>query len=228
MESRNARRKDRRKILDQTDESGEGNWLISYADMMTLLCVFFVLMMILSTPDPEKFETVRRETASYFGGRYVVPHQELVGKIEEVVAERGLDDVIEVITDETGVTITFRGTVFFESGSAGIISAGKDLLVEIGQIVKAEVRNFKIEVEGHTDDDPIQSMIFPSNWELSGARASSVVRLFEQMGFDPRSLTAVGLSDTRPLKPNRDEIGESIPENKALNRRVVLKVISPG
>jgi chemotaxis protein MotB len=206
-------------------EDGEGNWIVSYADMMTLLCVFFVLMYSLSTPDPKKYEEVKKQTVQYFGGVYKEPFKELLQKIQAVIQEKGLDNLVKVEADETGVSATFQGTVFFDSGKTELLAQGADTLTKVAAVIKQEAPGLKIVVEGHTDDVPVSTGQFPSNWELSGSRASRVIRMFEQMGFDRKLLTATGLSDTRPLLPNRDAQGVSIPANQAQNRRVILKIL---
>jgi chemotaxis protein MotB len=84
-----------------------------------------------------------------------------------------------------------------------------------------------IKVEGYTDDNPIHSGVFPSNWELSSARAGAILRIFEKLGFEPFRLMAIGFGSSRPAYPNRDSNGKAIAENQSLNRRVVIKVILP-
>ena len=79
-------------------------------------------------------------------------------------------------------------------------------------------------VEGHTDDSPISSERYPSNWELSAARASLVVRMLENKGFRKDRLSPQGFADSRPILPNRDEAGKPIPDNQAQNRRVVIRI----
>ena len=84
-------------------------------------------------------------------------------------------------------------------------------------------------VEGHTDDTDIRSRRYPSNWELSSARAAKVISVFEKAGIKRDRLVAVGYGDTRPIYNNYDEEGNSIPENQRLNRRVTIKVLArPG
>jgi chemotaxis protein MotB len=193
--------------------------------MMTLLCVFFVLMYSMSKPDTKKVEEMKKETTKYFGGAYKQPFEQLVDKIRDVVKEKGLEKVVNIEADEGGVSATFHGTVFFESGRAELLGDAVDLLGKMGEVIHKEAPGFRIVVEGHTDDSPINSSIFPSNWELSGARASRVIRMFESLGFDRKRLTAIGYSDTRPIMPNRDDAGGAIPLNQSQNRRVVLRVL---
>ena len=83
---------------------------------------------------------------------------------------------------------------------------------------------YKITVEGHSDNIPIQSTQFPSNWELSSARASAVARYLIAQGFPKEKIQVVGLADTRPLVPNQDDNGDPIPENQSRNRRIVILV----
>ena len=91
--------------------------------------------------------------------------------------------------------------------------------------LKAEkFRDYQITIEGHTDDAPISTAQFPSNWELSTARASAVVHYFLEQGIAAQKLRAAGYADTFPVAPNRDSAGKPIPENQARNRRVVIKL----
>lgn len=212
---------------DSSEQHSDSNWIVSYADMMTLLCIFFILMYTLSRPDPKKIEELRKETSHYFGGVYKLPFQALADTIKKVIKENGLEKIVGIESDETGVTATFHGAVFFDSGKAELLPQGVDVLQKLGAILKKQAPDFKIIVEGHTDDVPIVSQLFPSNWELSGARASRVIRMFESMGFNPSRLTAIGYADTRPVAPNQDAKGIPIPANRAQNRRVVMRILKP-
>lgn len=212
-------------LHEEGGEDGEGNWIVSYADMMTLLCVFFVLMYSMASPDPKKYEEFKRETVTAFGGTYKQPYQQLVDKLQQVIQQQGLEKVVKIEADETGVSATFQGTVFFDSGKTDLITEGQSVLQKVGDVIKKEAAGFKVIVEGHTDDLPIVSQAYPSNWELSGARAARVVRLFETQGFDRKILRAIGYADTKPLVPNRDAQGAPIALNQAQNRRVVLRVM---
>jgi chemotaxis protein MotB len=106
-----------------------------------------------------------------------------------------------------------QGQVFFEAGQAEIKDASHPFLDEIGRIIKASPYN--VAIEGHTDDTPIHTARFPSNWELSTSRAISTLRyLVDQGGIDPRRLSSAGFADTRPLVPN------DTAEHQRENRRV--------
>lgn len=122
---------------------------------------------------------------------------------------------------------TFEETnaAFFDKGSATLSEAGKKILMIVSVNLKSETfKDFQITVEGHTDDTPIQTPQFPSNWELSTARSVSVVRFLLEQGIAPQRLRAAGSADSFPKAPNRDSSGKVIPENQAQNRRVVIKL----
>ena len=114
---------------------------------------------------------------------------------------------------------------FFASGSAVLSEAGQDILAKLlGTLQASRFAGYRITVEGHTDDDPIRDPLYPSNWELSSARAASVVRFLVNHGIAAQRLRAAGYADTRPLAPNRDAAGNPIPQNQARNRRVVVEL----
>jgi flagellar motor protein MotB len=122
-------------------------------------------------------------------------------------------------------TFEMGSAAFFDSGSASLSDAGKAILRGIlGPLTAALDEGYRIRVEGHTDDTPIDTPQFPSNWELSTARASAVVHFFLEQGIPAQRLRAVGYADTEPKVPNRDAAGNPIPENQARNRRVVIKL----
>jgi len=122
-------------------------------------------------------------------------------------------------------TLQISSTAFFTSGSAALSGPGKSILGEVAARLKsAEFALFHITVEGHTDDTPISTVQFQSNWELSAARAAAVVRFFLEQDIPAEKLTAAGYADTFPIAPNRNADGTVIPDNQARNRRVVIKL----
>ena len=122
-------------------------------------------------------------------------------------------------------TLEISSTAFFSSGSATLSSSGKKILEDVAVNLKSDkFKDYQVTVEGHTDDSPIRTFQFPSNWELSTARASAVVHFFIDQGISARKLRAAGYADTFPLVPNEDALGKMIPENQARNRRVVIKL----
>ena len=128
-------------------------------------------------------------------------------------------------------TIDVASAAFFEPGSATLSDSGKALLQPVAASFKEErFKDYEIIIEGHTDDTPIHNTQFPSNWELSTARATAVVRYFLEQGIPATKVRAAGYADTFPKVPNRDENGSAILFNQAQYRRVVIKLekIEPG
>ena len=116
-------------------------------------------------------------------------------------------------------------SAFFGSGSADLRDSGKSILRDVAVELKSnQYEQYHIVVEGHTDDNPIVTTRFSSNWELSTARAAAVVHFFLDQGLPAQKLHAAGYADTRPKVPNRDADGNAIPENQAQNRRVVIRL----
>jgi chemotaxis protein MotB len=129
---------------------------------------------------------------------------------------------VELIPRDNGVALNLRGAAFFDLASADIKPGGLPLLREIAATLAGTP--YKVIVQGHTDNLPIESWLYPSNWELSSARASRVARLLIDQGVPKDRLRVEGLADTQPISPNDDPSGHPIPENQAKNRRVVILV----
>ena len=132
---------------------------------------------------------------------------------------------VEIVPRQNGVELNLRGAAFFDLASAEIKPSGLPLLRDIATTLAGTP--YKITVEGHTDNLPIESWLYPSNWELSSARASRVARYLIDNGVPRQHLRVEGLADTQPVAPNDDANGRPIPENQAKNRRVVI-LVSPS
>lgn len=217
------RKKKPKKILNQIMDD-DSNWLVSYADMMTLLFGFFVILSAMSTPDSKKYEQLKQATSEAMGGTYQKPFEELSDSVKDVLKKIALENEVSVTETDEGVTITSKGTLFFDSGSSELTPTAHSLVSNLTAVIAKNAKGFRIVVEGHTDDVPMKSIYFPSNWELSSARAGTVVRLLESNGIPRADLRPVGLGDTEPVVPNRTPSGEPIPENQAENRRIVIKL----
>ncbi len=240
------------------------DWLMTYADMITLLLCFFAIFLAVtvqkkSTSQP--IEVVRYMPLpaheDFLEGNlplHGVEHADHAtqdvaatppAKIEErpqAKAPPTLDISSfvppEILSDpkpqanapaiDKGnriTTLEMSSAAFFDSGSATLSKAGEAILRDIAVKLGAEeFRDYQITVEGHTDDAPISTVRFPSNWELSTARASAVVHFFLDAGIPAHKLRAAGYADTFPKAPNRDAAGNPIPQNQALNRRVVIRL----
>ncbi len=209
------------------EEGGEG-WLVSYADMMTLLVGFFVILQSFSSISPQKFEKVKQEASKVFGGEYQKPYKDLVDKLNADIKKLGISNQLILRDSDAGVEISFRGTLFFDSGSDAMNEEGIKILQILAPTIKSQAQLYQIKIEGHTDDSPISTAKFRNNWELSSLRACQVLEFFEQNGFSPKQLTAIGYGDTFPVVPNRDAQGNPIPENQNQNRRVVIVITKPN
>lgn len=209
----------------------ESNWLISYADMMTLLCVFYIMLFSMSKMNTPEFEKVKKEVAEQFGAEYKSPTQDLTQQVTQILKESGVEEQAAVTSDGVSVSIAFHSTLFFGTMSAEISDEGKSVLQKlIAGISKGPDGKdpaYKVVVEGHTDPQQVVGGMFPSNWELSSARATRVVRLFLDQGFSAKNLLAIGYADTHPVAESRNSDGSWNMENLAKNRRVVLRVMLP-
>lgn len=207
-------------------EDGEGSWLISYADMMTLLVGFFVVLQSLSKVDDQAFENIRMETTQLFGGEYRKPFEDIAKDLKGVLQQQNLAD--QVIFNQTaqGIEITFRGALFFNAGSFELREEALELMSKLIPVISEKAKNFGIVVEGHTDGTPLASHgAIASNWELSSLRACRILRLFESRGFDSKRMKALGWGSTRPLVEEKGMNGESMSEAQSQNRRVVIKIL---
>lgn len=141
----------------------------------------------------------------------------LMEEIEAYLDENDLNDVISASRTERGVVLVLEESLLFDTAEADILEDGKPFLNKIGELL-SEIPN-QVEVEGHTDDRSIDTSRYPSNWELSGARASGVIRfLLDKNDFDDARFTATGYGDTRPTVDNDS------PENWRKNRRVEIVI----
>ena len=208
----------------------ESNWLVSYADMMTLLCGFFIMLFSMSKMDEPQYEHVKEAMSKQFGGDYQSPNKDLAKFVTEVVQEAGIDAQAIVKTDGQGVSVAFQSTLFFDTLSADVKPEGRVILDKLAKELdgrqKAEGKTYQVVVEGHTDSRPVTAGTFPSNWELSGARAARVVRYFLDQHFTPDHLTAIGYADTRPEVNARRSDGSWDDALLAKNRRVVLRILN--
>lgn len=142
----------------------------------------------------------------------------LMENVEEFLESEGLGDVISANRTEEGVHLVLQDSILFDSGEAIILDSGIPFLNEVGQLLKG-IDNI-VRVEGHTDSRPIATYRYPSNWELSGARAGGVVRHFiEEQDLDPDRFLIAGYGETRPVAEN------DTPENMSKNRRVEIVIL---
>lgn len=271
----------------QEQQVSHERWVVSYADFVTILFAFFVVMYSISSVNEGKYRVLSDSLGSAFGGsRYsvesvqaamllssttasnaagdrasnavVIPllpeHQktaevaaddkaaevlplerdqsfsqqildqaetEIDGIGSDVEHEMGQlidDDIINIKRNKFWLEVEVKSSLLFTSGSSVLIPDSIPVLVKLSDIF-AKLPN-RIHVEGFTDDQPINTLVFPSNWELSAARASAVVRLFETNGVDPARMASIGYGEYHPIAEN-----DSV-EGRAKNRRVVVIVMA--
>jgi len=236
----------RRPSGEEQDDSLE-RWLITYADMITLLMAFFIMMYAMSVVDLQKFEALSHAMGHVFGGEAQSGFGEaasqdlledgqsvmsgigaalgnqasLVNEIRRSIREnlpQPLRDNVEVVHTGGEVTIRMKADeITFPAGEAELTRQSRRILEVIGPSLSGS----QVLVQGHTCDLPISTVRFPSNWELSAQRAANVmVYLVRHAGLEPDRISAAGFADTRPLVANTGEA------NRARNRRVDIVLLS--
>ncbi len=224
-------------------------WLLTYSDLITLLMVFFVVMYALSSTNAKKFQAVALSLSRAMGGggqsvmnepgssfvpgvtgSSLVKEIEMTMETEEnrnlerirkelqtYIDENGLNGKVNVNIEERGVVLSFQDVALFPLGSAQLTSDAQNLIGSIGLILKKAPHYLR--VEGHTDNLPINTSQFPSNWELSVARATSVVQELIELNLSPELLSAAGYGEFRPKVPNETA------DSRLQNRRVDIVVV---
>ena len=204
------------------------DWLTTYADAITLLMAFFVMLLTFAEFDIPAYQDAVAGIAEEIGGnsKAASPITEMQIEIQDVMLEMDANQVVDVHKDDKGVVIDLASGAFFNSGTADVRAAAIPVLEKIVKVINAPNYDYyTIEAEGHTDDDPISTKRYPSNWELSAGRASAIVRVFATSGVLPGRMKASGYAETRPKVPNRNLDGTPIPENQSVNRRITIHVI---
>ena len=270
MSARRSQRGGRRRLAAQHHES-EDRWLLTYADMITLLMALFMVLFSITSVNKSKLEILSKTLQEAFSGK-VLPGGEairstgadakavstptasppipaittLVGQqaapttsaaalakeqedfrrlkeqIDAYAREKGIQDKLQTVIAQRGLVIRLlTDRVLFDSGAAELKPAASPVLTKVGEILRKEATH-PIMVEGHTDTVPISGSLFPTNWELSTARASRVVRFLIGSGVTQRRLSAAGYAALHPLASNTTAVGRS------RNRRVEIVLLRSG
>jgi len=231
----------KRKKSEEDKENLE-RWLLTYADLITLLLAFFVMLYVFSKQDTRKYDAMTMQLKAIFsGGTGIVDEggrtgsqtiesategpsdieirRQLERQIKGLVQAEGLQDNISIITDERGIVIRIMDKAFYDTGKADLKENARSTLDSIAPVIKS-IPN-EIRIEGHTDNIPISTYEFKSNWELSVRRATEVVKyLVENGGISPKRISAAGYAEYRPVADNGTEA------NRALNRRIEIIVLN--
>lgn len=246
-----------RRRREEEHENHE-RWLVSYADFITLLFAFFVVMYAISSVNEGKYKVLSNSLTNAFnnktgesGGQPIAviqgaplmpvkpiakPDKLADQKKEEKKNEQRqkmknvADDIknalqpliaqgkVKLLETSRGVTIEINDSILFPAGQAKLQPASTSAMLAIAQVLATS--DFPITIEGHTDNIPIATAQFPSNWELSAMRATTVLRLFNDGGVGAERLTAIGYGETRPIETN------TTLEGRARNRRVSILIDS--
>lgn len=207
------------------DEDQE--WLLTYSDMITLLLAFFAMLIAVSYVDLNLWEQMKQGLRSEISKEENVrtPLAEVKRDLDELLAPEKQQGLVDITLDREGIKLFFNSSSFYSSGEANLLPLGQSIIDKVTQAMNAlDFYKFRVDVEGHTDNVPINTPTYPSNWELSVARASGVVKYFIEEGIEGERLKASGYADTKPVVPHVDEQGRNIVENRALNRRIVVRI----
>lgn len=226
--------------------AGAPAWMCTFADMVTLLMCFFVLLFAMSTTQQETFkelvlslrtalgvqelpeagtreglmfqstsaEDKAPEAVDELGGLVQKEIEDIVSDVKELIMYNKLAGMVKVEENESGATITISDVVLFGPGETKMSQSGLDVMAKVAHVLAQF--NYPIKISGHTDNTPIHTDKFPSNWELSANRACDVVRFLISTGIKPNYLTAEAYAEYKPIAINSTEAG------RARNRRVEI------
>jgi len=223
--------------MHEPEPAAEGApaWIVTFADLMSLLLTFFVLLLSFSNTEVVKFREAMGSIKDAMGvtsqdGDSKVPvgkspltdeiaeigsspsSAELEQQLQGVLESFGLESKGETQLTADGVTLRLQGDLMFNSGESGLTPRTYDLLEGLASYIASIDR--RVDIVGHTDSVPISTPIYPSNWELSAGRAAEAVRYLVEHGVPPERLRAIGQADTVPIDTN------DTPEGRARNRRI--------
>ncbi len=264
-----------RKREHEAEKENNERWLLTYADLITLLMIFFVVLYSMSKVDAERFAAVAESLNKALGGgtpakielatspvgpslfttgtpssqttvpgngmdpnntAYTKPDTSenpndssangdiekmsldaIKAKLDKFAADNGIQATLVTSIEERGLVVSIQETLLFESGSAVITARARDILEKISTVLG--VAPNQIKVEGHTDNLPISTPQFPSNWELSVIRSTNVVQILQRDGISPDRLSATGYGEYRPITSNETDAG------RGKNRRIDLIIL---
>ena len=231
-------KKKKKRLLHDDDEHIDESWLIPYSDLLTLLLALFIVLFAAGTINNGKLQQIMISMNSALSGQGSSMIQKenalatkkidlkeketeklhgLMEQIEGYIEARGLEKVITIKDEPKGIKLSLKDVILFESGKADLKGDSLVILKDLLDLIK-QVKN-PISIEGHTDNVPITNNEFKSNWELSAARALSVLYFFEDKGIPSNKLQFSGFGEQNPLYPN-DTV-----EHRQINRRVDITIL---
>jgi chemotaxis protein MotB len=247
-------KKEKKKAPEEEEEEddhecpeGAPAWVMTFADLVTLLMVFFILLFAMGSIEEEKWKQIKSSMRDALG-QEMIPEagiregldvikdktldettihavdevgamvakevEEIASEVEEFVFKNKLAGQVDVSSDERGAIITISDVVLFPAGKARMTYAGNEIIKQVFGLLKQF--SYQVKIEGHTDNSPIKTDRFPSNWELSASRAAEVARELVTAGFPPTQLSIEGFAQYRPKVPNDSQQG------RATNRRIEI------
>jgi chemotaxis protein MotB len=212
-----------RKIIP---EENVDSWLMSYADLITLLMCFFIIFVSVSEPRKERISML----SSGMGGKFgtvdlATPFDGVIHSLQGVVEKNQSFREITIEHNDKSIEMEMASAAFFKPDTADLAEEKLRVLKEIiASLETIDFLDYRISIESHTSDLPPKSGLYATNWELSSARAARMVRLFIENGIKPENIRAVGLADSQPKVPNLDIQGNPIAANREKNERVVIKL----
>ena len=228
----------RKKKRSTEDDVNTNAWMDTYADTVTLLLTFFILLYSIASVDSQKLselseamkeslsgsakiseiENIEDLKAAAGSGAGKTDYEDLAEKLNEIIEANGLTEVIKIREEDKGIVLQLDETILFDSGRSDLKDYSREVLETITTIINNTDND--VLVEGNTDNIPMKNEKFGSNWELSTARAVSVVRYFVEIkNIDPTRFAVKGYGEYNPIVDN------STPENKAINRRVDILIV---
>jgi chemotaxis protein MotB len=201
--------------------TGNEGWLTSYADLITNLLVFFVLIISASEIQTGKMEKIIESLSHNQSSSTTLT--KAAKEVSQSLADQELQKDVSVKLTDSGLEISFSSGVVFASGQAEILPQMESPLAKVLAVVRPYTEKYQVAIEGHTDETPMNSGIFPSNWELSSARAMRIRERLAQAGIDQRKIRIEAYADNKPLpKEQRENLNRET--LLAKHRRVVIRL----
>ncbi|MEM6732517.1 MAG: flagellar motor protein MotB [Myxococcota bacterium] len=200
---------------------GDEGWLLSYADLITNLLVFFVVILTAAQVSKSRMQQITKSLSGNTSPRSL---EAIEDEIEKTIAERDLEELVSTELTDDGLEVSLNSGLVFDPGFAQIRAELVPVLNDVLTVVVPYGEDYSFAVEGHSDRTPIAAgAAFASNWELSSARALVVRERLETAGLDRRRIRIEGYADTKPLAPEK-LAGLTEAETLARHRRVIVRI----
>jgi chemotaxis protein MotB len=207
--------------MQRRSYTGDEGWLLSYADLITNLLIFFVMLLAAAEISRTRMQQIAEGIS---GVEQPASLSSIQQEIDARIAAEGLQELVRTDLPDEGLTLALNSGLVFDSGSAAIRAERLETLDRMLQTLVPYGERYAFAVEGHTDSTPVASGgTYVSNWELSADRANAVRSRLEQAGVPPRQVRVEGYADTVPL-PEEELAGLSPEERLARHRRVVVRI----